>query len=251
MRIILCLYALLLIFGSGYAFGFEPIPITVSGIMDKAVFDGKWTHESEWKASSLNTYEYENDVQIVLRSAHQDDFVYIFLDPIMDYSQDDLGDYAIVCFDTQNNKSAKPDLDDHCFMAYLNDKHGLTYQGGHDSEKNGLSKVVNHEGFIGISTISDANDRYTPIPHPSYEFRIPTDLIGRSHVYGFYFEVYDKNTDKLYTYPENNSTIQSPASWGEIYSPDKSLPEFDLPMIMLLSLLGLVILLTKKIQLKN
>ncbi|MGQ0605983.1 MAG: hypothetical protein ACT4OD_03380 [Candidatus Nitrosotenuis sp.] len=231
-----------------HVLAFEPIPITISGTMDKIIFDGKWTNEFEWKASSLNTYGYENDVQIVLRSAHQDDFVYVFLDAITDYSQDELNDYAIICFDTKNNKSIKPDLDDYCFMTYLNDKHSFVYQGGYDSEKTDFKKLVNPDGFIGISVMSDANDRYTAIPHPSYEFRIPTNLIGRESIYGFYFLVYDGNSQKTYSYPQNLDTenfVSNPSQWGEIYSPDKSLPEFYLPPLIIIAGFSIVIILTK------
>jgi hypothetical protein len=92
--------------------------------------------------------------------------------------------------------------------------------------------------------VSDVNDRYTPIPHPSYEFRIPTSLIGRESVYGFYFLVYDGNSQKTYTYPQNldpENFVSSPNQWGEIYSPDKSLPEFGIPLLSLtLSILSII-----------
>jgi hypothetical protein len=234
---------LLTIFGFNGVYAFEPIPITVSGTMDKIIFDGKWTQEFEWKASSLNTYHYENDTEIILRSAHQGDFVYIFLDPITDYHPDDITDYAIVCFDTKNNKSTTADLDDYCFMTYLNGN-GLTYQGGYVSEPTNFNKITNPDGFIGISTVSDANDRYTSTPHPSYEFRIPTNLIGRENIYGFYFLIYDGTLQKTYTYPQNLSPedfVSNPNQWGEIYSPDKSLPEFEIPLLSLvISILAVV-----------
>jgi hypothetical protein len=236
---------ILIFFGFSGVYAFEPIPITISGTMDKIIFDGKWTHEFEWKASSLNTYNYDNTTQIVLRSAHQNDFVYIFLDPITDFQLDKVNDYAIICFDTKNNKSTKVDADDYCFMTQLDGKNSFSYQGGHTSEAtNFFNKIPNPEGFVGISTVSDTNDRYTPIPHPSYEFRIPTDLIGRESVYGFYFLVYDGHSNKTYTYPQNldpEGFVSNPSQWGEIYSPDKSLPEFELPLFSLvLSILSVV-----------
>lgn len=242
-------------FGFASAYAFEPIPITVSSTMDKIIFDGKWTHEFEWKQSSLNTYQYEDDTQVILRSAHQDDFVYIFLDPITDYHLDKMNDYAIICFDTMNNKSTMADLDDYCFMTYLDDINSTTYQGGHTEATNFFSKTLNTEKFIGVSTVSDNNDRYTPVPHPSYEFRIPTSLIGRESVYGFYFLVYDEHLKKAYTYPEdikleNSNTIPNPSVWGEIYSPDKSLPEFDLPIFSLFLSTILIVYLTQ-IKMRN
>lgn len=216
----------------------EPIPITLSGTMDKVIFDGRWTHETEWKASSLDTFNYDDNTQIILRSAHQGDFVYIFLDPITDFHTDKLLDYAIICFDTKNNKSIKADPNDYCFMTYLEGRNSFTYQGGHSSLRNNFfSKVQNHEEFIAISRVSDINDRYTPIPHPSYEFRIPTSLIGRESVYGFYFLVYDAHLKSTYTYPQNldsENFVSNPSQWGELYSPDKSLPEFGIPLLSLI-----------------
>jgi hypothetical protein len=235
--------------GMASAYAFEPIPITISNTMDKVIFDGKWTHEIEWKASSLNTYFY-NDTQIILRSAHQENFVYIFLDPIYDNTLDKL-DYAIVCFDTSNNKSERADLDDYCFMTYLEGNDAFTYQGGSNSDEANSFVKTTTEGFIAKGAISDANDRYTPVPHPSYEFRIPTDLIGRQSVYGFYFLVYDESTNKTYTYPQNldpENFVSSPDKWGEIYSPDKSLPEFGVPILsMILSITSVIVLRMKKV----
>ncbi|WKT58390.1 hypothetical protein QVH35_02895 [Candidatus Nitrosotenuis chungbukensis] len=254
---LLCASLFLLIFsGFSIAYAFEPIPITVSGTLDKIIFDGKWTHEFEWKASSLNTYSYDDEQQIVLRSAHQGDFVYIFLDAITDYHLDELNDHAVICFDTKNDKTAIPNSDDYCFMTWLKGKDNSVYNGNETSlSDNYFQKISNPIDFVGISAISDTNDRYTPIPHPSYEFRIPTDLIGRKSVYGFYFLVYDGHLKKSYTYPENiklenSNTIPNPNVWGEIYSPDKSLPEFDLPILSLFLSTMLIVYLTQ-VKMRN
>jgi hypothetical protein len=238
----LILVVVLVFFGFTGAYAFEPVPITVSGTMDQVVFDGKWSFEYEWKASSLDTYRYDDDTEIVLRSAHQGDFVYLFLDPITDYNLDK-NDHAVICIDTMNDKSSTTDSNDYCFVTYL-DAEGSTYRGG--DGQTALAKIPNHPEFIAKSTISDANDRYTAIPHPSYEFRIPTDLIGRESVYGFYFLVHDAHSGKNYTYPQNleaGDFVSSPSRWGEIYSPDKSLPEFGLPAVILfLSVVPILIL---------
>lgn len=228
---------LLLLFGIAHASGFEPIPITYSGTMNKIDFDGKWSSQTEWKASSLNTYTYSDENQIIIRSAHQDNFVYIFLDAINDYTHNVGEDYAMICFDTKNTKSSNADTDDYCFTTVLGSKTGVVYGGGYDTTDH-FEKIQNPEGFIAISTISDDNDRYTTVPHSSYEFKIPTSFVGRESVYGFYFTVYDGQEKKFYTYPQeinqDSDNIPSPSMWGEIYSPDKSLPEFDFPIISLL-----------------
>lgn len=245
--------SLILLIFSGFSivYAFESIPITVSGTLDKIIFDGKWTFEYEWKASSLNTYSYDNDTQIILRSAHQGNFVYIFLDAITDYHLDELNDHAVICFDTKNDKTEIPNSNDYCFMTWLDDKNISVYNGNEtSSDDNYFKKIPNPVDFVGISAASDTNDRYTPIPHPSYEFRIPTDLIGRENVYGFYFLVYDGHMNKTYTYPQNLKSenfikVPSPSVWGEIYSPDKSLPEFSLPTISFALSIVLIVILSQ------
>ena len=223
----------------------EAIPITFSGTIDKVVFDGKWSFEYEWKQSSLNEYKYEDGNKlIILRSAHQGEFIYIFLDVINDESNNS-SDKAVICFDTNNDKTTVDD-NDYCFMAVLNGGMGVSYQG--NSSTNEFIKIDNHPDFVGISGISDENDRYSGIPHLGYEFKIPTQVIQRNNVYGFYFGVYDGTTDKLYTYPTNIETTEmmvGPSYWGEIYSPDKSLPEFYLPFLVTIPAFVLVIMLTR------
>lgn len=233
------------IFGS--AFAHEPIPITFSDTMEAVIFDGRWTHETEWKASSLDTYVYDDGAQIILRSAHQGDFIYLLLNPISDHSPDLLEDYAVVCLDAKNTKSEGPDSDDYCFRVVLGGD-STVYQGYPVASFDGFAEIVDPEGFIGIGSVSDHNDRYTPVPHPSYEFRIPTDLVGRESVYGFFFLVYDASLDTKYTYPQNLHVVDfvpSPSEWGEIYSPDKSLPEFGWPALSLLLPFVLIIYLAR------
>lgn len=239
---------ILLCFGIPLVYGYEEIPITYSGTKDHVQFDGKWTFEYEWKESSLNQYSYDNgNTLIILRSAHQGNFVYLLLDVVSDESLNSGLDKAIVCFDTKNDKNIVADYDDFCFMSTLDQRIGTTYHGDPESSsQNGYEEMSNPEGFMGIGGISDENDRYSAVPHATYEFRIPTDLIGRSSVYGFSFAVYDENTKKFYTYPDGivtNNGFSNPNEWGEIYSPDKSLPEFHLaPLVTVLSIASVVII---------
>ena len=241
-----------MILGSGIssAYAYEPIPITYSGTKDHVQFDGKWTFQYEWKESSLNTYSYEDgNKQVILRSAHQGNFVYILLDAVTDESINDGLDKAVVCFDTKNNKSIATDSDDFCFLSVLGNKTGIVYQGDANSgTKNSFKEIPNPNGFIGVGGTSDNNDRYSGVPHTSYELKIPTDVIGRNNIYGFYFAVYDDNAKKYYTYPTEittNEMISSPSTWGEIYSPDKSLPEFYLPFLVTIPAFAFIIILSK------
>jgi len=226
----------------------EPIMITISDNMNKIIFDGKWTHETEWKRSSLDTLSYEDGTTIQLRTAHQDNFIYVFVDAVSDTHLDKGVDRAIVCFDTNNDKIAITNADDYCFVVTFDEKESSVLQGGFSLEEH-FKKIANPVDFIGISSVSDENDRYNKIPHTSYEFRIPTNLVGRSDIYGFYVGVYDGHSNKTYSWPQNiildSIQVPSPNTWGELVSPDKSLPEFEWPMLALLPAFSLAVYLTK------
>ena len=229
-------------------FAQEPIMITKSSDLDQVTFDGIWTHTSEWKRSSENLIR-EDQGTIYLRTAHQGNFVYVFLDVAIDTHMDKDADKSVICFDTANDKTEFADSNDYCFTATLGKKIGSTLQGGSSLVANNFQNIQNPDGFIGIGGVSDENDRYSKIPHASYEFRIPTDLIGRSDNYGYYVGIYDDFTTTTYSWPSeielNEFKIPSPKLWGEIISPDKSLPEFEWAIIALLPALILVVFLTK------
>jgi len=224
----------------------QSIPITISDKMNEVVFDGKWTFVKEWKASSEDSITQSSS--IYLRSAHQDNFIYILIEAVSDTSIDNQEDYAVICFDTKNNQSPEPDDNDYCFIAKLGTNKAVTLQG---SEESGEFKVVkNHVDLISVGGVSDENDRYSKVPHASYEFRIPIELLERTDVYGFYAAVYDHTKSQTFTWPAEinpkNSDIPSPAKWGIIYSPDKSLPEYDLPiLVLILGSLSAIILSSK------
>ena len=191
----------------------EAILISISSNLDKLTFDGKWTNSDEWKQSSYNRLHYDDGAEIHLRTAHQDDFVYIQINFASDMIIDKYADSAIVCFDTQNDKTILPQSD---------------------------------ENFIAIGAASDKVDRYNKTPHASYEFKIPLDVIGRSSNYGFYISVFDKHSQNHYSWPydiqkQSLISIPSPSKWGELISPDKSLPEFSFSSLFLL-IIPLIIL---------
>ncbi len=230
-------------------FAQEAIMITKSPKMDQVTFDGIWTHGAEWKVSSLDSIKIAKQGEIYLRTAHQGNFVYVFLDVTIDTHLDKNEDKSVICFDAENDKNEFADSDDFCFIATLGKKIGTTLQGEASISSNDFKNIQNPDGFIGMGGISDENDRYSIIPHASYEFRIPTDLIGRSDNYGYYVGVYDDFTKTTYSWPSeielDEFVIPSPKLWGEIISPDKSLPEFEWAIIALLPALILVVFLTK------
>jgi len=224
----------------------ESILITLSGDRNEVIFDGKWTNRDEWKKSSLDEFQFTDGTNVVLRTAHQDNFIYVFIDAVTDTNPDKGTDKAVICFDGNNDKTLLAGNDDYCFGVALGNNNGFVLQGGSNiSLSNNFKKLSHPNGFIATSTISDQNDRYSKIPHSGYEFKIPIELFGRSDNYGFYFSVYDGYLDKFYSWPDINPTkpfkIPSPSQWGNIVSPDKSLPEFDLPLLLLLPALLLVI----------
>lgn len=228
----------------------NPIMITISSDMNKVIFDGRWSHETEWKRSSLDTLSYDDGTYIQLRTAHQDDFIYVLVDAVSDIYLDKGMDRTIVCLDTNNDKSLLSDSNDYCFVVTLDEKEPFVLQGGFLDSDDHFKEIANPDGFIGISSVSNENDRYSNIPHTSYEFRIPTELVGRSDIYGFYLGVYDGHSNNIYSWPQDmildsSQKIPSPSNWGELVSPDKSLPEFEWPMLAILSAFSLTVYLTK------
>jgi len=232
----------------------QSILITYSDTMDKVVFDGKWTDGLEWKQSSWDQISTTNGDAIHIRSAHQGDFIYILLDVVADRSIDHISDIALVCIDGLNDKTSIAGADDYCFLASLDGKQGFVYQGGSSLALNGyFKKIQNSDGFVGVGGKSDQNDKYSQIPHTSFEFKIPLNLFGRSDVYGFYVLVYDASNDQYYSwphgfYPDNSLDVPSPNNWGILVSPDKSIPEFNLPILALVVAIFLTIYFTTYLQ---
>jgi hypothetical protein len=234
-------------------YGIEPILISISTSMDKVVFDGKWTNELEWKQSSWDTSS-SHEGTLHIRSAHQGDFIYILLDAVDDQTIDHISDRALVCIDGQNDKTIIANSNDYCFSIALDSNQSFVYQGGSTLALNGyFKKISNNDGFIGIGSKSDHNDKYSKIPHTSYEFKIPLSLFERSDIYGFYVQVFDASSNRYFswpndTLPEKSFDIPSPSKWGELVSPDKSIPEFKLPMLLMIPTLFLVIYFTRYLQ---
>ena len=225
----------------------DPILITQSDGIDNVIFDGKWTNYPEWKPSSHNMFSYDDGMLIHLRTAHYENFIYVLVDPVGDKTLDNKMDQATICFDGKNNKNEIPDNDDYCFSVSLGQKQGIIKQGS----VNENFKIIDSKEFIAISSVSDENDRYTTTPHPSYEFKIPIELLERSDNYGFYISVYDASLDKFYSWPKNStrdnfSDIPPPSEWGDIVSPDKSLPELSLPILVFTILIFTIVLLQSK-----
>ena len=213
------------------------ILITKSSSMKEINFDGKWTFYKEWKQTSWNPIKSDESTVFHLRTAHQGNFIYVLIDVISDTSTNIGSDKATVCIDSKNNKSEFLDNDDYCFIVeleernlidmVLNKQDNFVIQGDLESKSFKELEKIKIKEFVGIGTISDKEDRYSAVPHTSYEFKIPTELVGRSDNYGFYVNVFDADSNAVYSWPEDIKLekfyIPSPLLWGNLISPDKSL----------------------------
>ena len=233
----------------------QEIPITKSEAMKNVIFDGKWTFTFEWKPTSLTEIATESG-PIYIRTAHYENYIYVMIDTIADKTINNNEDNALVCFDSKYDNSILPDTNDYCFLTNFTPvtlfnifrEKPITLQGSVDGT---LEIIENHKDLIALGTVSDVNDRYSPVPHTSFEFRIPLDVIGRSDRYGFFLSVFDSDTSTTYTWPPElqlgaDSKVPSPQEWGMLYSPDKSLPEYELPLFVLAFAILPIILATSK-----
>ncbi len=230
----------LLILPNVYAL--EPLKITQSSSMENITFDGIWSHPMEWKQSSLEYIIIEGK-EINLRFAHYEQFIYVLIDAEDETTLNFEKDYSIICFDGENNKSITFDSNDFCFKLMLGSNSGETLQG--NSSENNFSKIDNHNDLILISSQSGEHNRYSDKPHGVYEFRIPIELIKRSNNYGFFMMLYDDNNEKTYSWPLDivNSTDVIPPTniWGDLISPDNSLPEFHwVPLILIITIISMI-----------
>ena len=83
---------------SNSAFADDPIKITISHTMNDAIFDGEWSFKQEWKTSALDEFRF-NGNDLILRTAHQDDYMFVLIDVLGDGTYHHMADRAIVCFD--------------------------------------------------------------------------------------------------------------------------------------------------------
>ena len=222
---------------------------------DKTIFDGKWTFLQEWKRTSENKINFEDGKHFVLKTGHDYENIYVMINFVSDRKIDTNIDRAIICFDGENEKNKIADSNDFCFWITSGSEHPKIISGGSSFSSIGNWKNISNDySVIAAAGASDENDRYSKIPHSTYEFKIPIEQIGKNDVYGFYVTVYDGFSQKWYNWPTDaNSTkypfIASPETWGELISPDKSIPEFGYPLLLVIPALLTIIFLTKKTSL--
>lgn len=237
------------IYSWNVVFAEEAVPTTYSEEAKNIIFDGKWTFTREWKESSLNSWRLNDGSEVVLRTAHDGNFLYVFVDNISDIFSDKNEDRVTICIGNKNH-FRDPTENDYCFIVTLGDKSPVVLQGNSNIAVYGNFKKIPNRDFIGIGMMSDKADRYIAVPHTSYEFKIPLDLIGRESEYSFYLSAYDFHRNSIGTWPrdiklDNSFRIPSPEKWGTLYSPDNSLPEFDMPFLVMLIVFSSVICITQ------
>lgn len=230
------IFPLAILFFITPVFAESDILIVQSPSMEQIIFDGKWSFKEEWKTSGYDTIQFEDGNYFKLRSAHHGNFTYFHINFISDTHEDLFEDKAMICFDGNNDKSKIFDSDDYCFEIIHNESSHLIKTNS-ESENNFFKKEY-HDKFIGVSSMSDTQDRYSKTPHMTYEFKIPTDVIGRSSIYGFYILLHDDNSNSTYSWPhslkQETYEISSPSEWGQLISPDKTLPEFSFSFLLYL-----------------
>ena len=233
------------------AYADDELWISITNTQDNIIFDGKWSFTEEWKHSSLTQVETENG-NFMIRYSHDRENIYVLLDVLSDKKKSHISDKAIICFDTKNDKGEIPKSDDYCFVSSIGSTNPVTLQGGTDFKNTGhFKQIKNHDGLIAIGAMSDENDRYSKIPHATYEYKIPLEIISKSDVYGFYILIYDNDKKEFVTWPieqvgEKHPHIASPDHWGTLVSPDKSIPEFEFPMLILVIFSAIMIGITLK-----
>ena len=122
----------------------ESILITQSSDRNDVVFDGKWTFLDEWKETSFDEFSFDDKTKIVFRTAHQDDFIYFFIDSISDFKPDKGSDKALICIDGNNDKTSLPQQDDYCFGVALGNNNGFVLQGGSQPRRSPRRKTLEH-----------------------------------------------------------------------------------------------------------
>lgn len=250
MNILFLPIFLIFISMTNFAFA-EQIPTTFSESVTKIDFDGKWSNQFEWKETALTEINYDDGNKIVIRTAHDFENIYVLIDFLTDTSIQNFKDRAVICIDNNLEQELKPNAKTYCFQTSMGSKESFVLQGNSKLASTGYYKTIEkHPNFIALGSISDENDRYSKIPHASYEFKIPIEIVGRSNIYGFFVGTIEGSTGKQYNWPSSSVSqkypfIPSPNTWGELISPDKSIPEFSFPFLILITTTFGVILVSK------
>ena len=245
MKIIILL--LIIVFGMNVAYADE-IFITLMTKHGDVIIDGEWTYQTELKGMSSDYIIFEDGSKLEIRTAHDYENIFVFVDNLSDKTIDRLSDKAYVCIDTKNDKSERPQADDYCFVATSGSNTPVTLQGGNFVAQTGFyNKIENNPNLEAVGGKSGEFNRDSKTAHATYEFKIPIEIIGKSDVYGFYAGAFDATGSNVYGWPKDAINkkypfIPTPNSWGDIISPDKSIPEFNPFLVLTVTLLPIILL---------
>ena len=226
--------------------------ITFTDADSEIILDGKWSNAHEWKKSSETIITQDNKKSFALRYAHNYEQIFVLIDVVDDISANSLKDKSLLCFEAETTESSIIDESKiYCFEKML-DGNLVTLIKNVETLESSYKKIKNPPNVVATSGLSDQNDRYSKIPHISYEFQIPIDIIGRSNEYNVYVEVFDAETNSIMTWPSNpdvtESFLTNSTEWGKMISPDKSIPEFPSPLIVFAILIVTILVIQLKLK---
>ena len=246
------LISVVILFIFNNAFADDSIFTTYRDDGNSIVFDGKWTFEQEWKHASEDIIKFSDGNQFSIKTAHDRKNLYVLIDFFTSKKITKDSDYGMFCITSNSTKQDYAQNDDYCFRLTIGSKTAIVLQGGSAlASTNHYKKIQPIIPVTVAGGISDSNDRYNSVPHPIYEFKIPIELVGRSDDYGFYVSAFEAHTNHLYSWPNQVTNGEfsdppSPSMWGHLVSPDKSLPEFEFSLPVLLFSIIIMIYLTRR-----
>ena len=209
----------------------EPTSLIIPKSHEDVEIDGLWTTKTEWIDSSELKIN-DNELSAYVRAKHNQVFVYLLIDFLSDHGLEASGDFALICFDTQNNVGNVPLPDDYCF--YRITRTGDFIEG--IIQGNGVDWTLLQEAeiwdpydekFDAAISASHMNDPYDSInTHVIYEFRIPIETYGFNEEMGFYTYVHDAYTREFIEWPANagdkqfkfivKDVLPAPDKWGDL-----------------------------------
>jgi hypothetical protein len=209
----------------------EPSSLTIPRSHGGVEIDGLWSTKAEWTDASEMTISDEK-LAAYVRAKHDQVFVYVLIDFLSDHGLEASGDFAVICFDTQNNGGNMPLLDDYCF--YRITRTGDFIDGiiqGNGNEWIVLQEAETwdpyDEKFDAAMSSSHMNDPYDSVnTHVIYEFRVPIETYGLNEQMGLYVYVNDAYTKDFIEWPTDaggkdfklivKDIVPAPDQWGQV-----------------------------------
>jgi len=156
------------------------------------VIDGKWSTADEWTdASELEMAFYIGSGQVILRTKHDANYLYVLVDFVSDKTenkeQSDKNDGCTLAFDCDHDAATSPQKDDFRWGGGFNapEKFGTWFNRGDGSST--WPDVYPHppQDLLCNSSMDATNDPYDQEPHRIYEFRMPKKYFKEDAI-GFY-----------------------------------------------------------------